>query len=157
MYLVEPAPPDAKLRSLRTWVKGHHAPRVAVEVVSRRTAKKDYGEGPAKYAASGTTELWIFDPERHGRGATGEPWVLQVWRTRDGAFRQVYTGDGPAYSEELGAWLVVTDEGARLRVAYDEAGEWLWPTADEAEGARADAAEARLARAEAELAALKGR
>jgi Uma2 family endonuclease len=63
VYLVEPAPPDANLRSLRTWEKGHHAPRVAVEVVSRRTAKKDYGEGPAKYAASGTRELWIFDPE----------------------------------------------------------------------------------------------
>jgi Uma2 family endonuclease len=172
VYLVEPAPPDAQLRSLRLWAKGHHAPRVAVEVVSRRTAKKDYTEGPAKYAASGTRELWVFDPEGHGRGATGAPWVLQVWRrTTAGEFRQEYAGDGPAYSEELGAWLVVTDDGARLRVADDEAGERLWQTADEAsdaraeaeraraeaESARAEAAEAKLAEVMAAMAAMKGR
>jgi Uma2 family endonuclease len=168
VYLVEPAPPEAKLRSLRTWVKGHHAPRVAVEVVSRRTAKKDYTEGPAKYAASGVRELWIFDPEGHGRGATGESWVLQVWRrTRAGAFRQEHAGEAPAHSDELGAWLVVTDGGARLRLADDEAGAALWPTeaeveraatgveraAREVERARADAAEAEIARLRAMLAA----
>ena len=159
VYLVEPAPPDAPLRSLRTWVKGHHAPRVAVEVVSAGTAQKDYAEGPAKYAASGARELWIFDPEGHGRGTMGESWVLQVWRrTRAGAFRREYAGDGPAYSEELAAWLVVTDEGARLRIADDEAGAQLWPTeaeveraAKETERARADAAEAELARLRAQL------
>ena len=136
VYLVEPAPPDARLQSLRTWVKGHHAPRVAVEVVSAGTAQKDYAEGPAKYAASGTRELWIFDPEGHGRGTMGESWVLQVWRrTRAGAFRREYAGDGPAYSDELAAWLVVTDEAARLRVADDEAGARLWPTEAEVERA----------------------
>ncbi|MBK8697386.1 MAG: Uma2 family endonuclease [Deltaproteobacteria bacterium] len=109
--LVDPTPPDAKLRSLRTWEPGHAAPRVAVEVVSRDTAEKDYFEGPAKYAASGTRELWVFDPERRGRGALG-PSVLQVWRRMDdGAFRRVFAGDAPAYSNELGAWLRVTDYG----------------------------------------------
>ncbi len=163
VYLVEPAPPDAKLRSLRTWAKGHHAPRVAVEVVSRRTAKKDYTEGPAKYAASGTRELWMFDPQRYGRGLAGGPWVLQVWRrTRVGEFRQVYVGDGPAFSEELGAWLIVTDGGARLRVADDEQGERLWLTHEEASDARAeaervraDASDARAAAIEAEFARFK--
>ena len=158
VYLVEPAPPDAKLRSLRTWSAGHHAPRVAVEVVSRRTARKDYTEGPAKYAASGTRELWIFDPERHGRGVTGAPFILQVWRhTRAGVFRQHYAGDGPAFSEELGAWLVVTDAGTRLRVADDEAGERLWPTEKEAADLRAEAERARADALAAELAALKAR
>jgi len=154
VYLVEPAPPDARLTSLRTWVKGHHAPRVAVEVVSRRTAKKDYTEGPAKYAASGARELWIFDPEGHGRGATGESWALQVWhRTKAGAFRREYAGDGPAYSDELGAWLVVTEGGTRLRIADDEAGERPWPTEAESERAAKEAAEAEVARLRAMLAA----
>ncbi len=158
VYLVEPAPPDEKLRSLRTWAEGHYPPRVAVEVVSSRTARKDYTEGPAKYAASGTRELWVFDPERRGRGLAGGPWVLQVWRrTSVDEFRQVYVGDGPAYSEELGVWLVVTDGGTRLRVADDEAGERLWPTASEAERTARQVAEAELARVTAELAALRAR
>jgi Uma2 family endonuclease len=156
VYLVEPAPPDAKLRSLRTWVKGHHAPRVAVEVVSRRTAKKDYAEGPAKYAASGTRELWIFDPEGHGRGATGESWVLQVWRrTKAGEFRREHAGDGPAYSDELSAWLVVAEDGGRLRIADDEAGARLWPTEVEAERAAKEAEHAAREAAEAEVARLR--
>ena len=137
--LVDPTPPDPRLRSLRTWEPGHTAPRVAVEVVSRDTAEKDYLEGPAKYAASGTRELWVFDPERRGRGMHG-PSVLQVWRRMDdGAFRRVFAGDAPAYSEELGAWLVVTDDGTRLRLADDEAGERRWLTGEETSRAQAQA------------------
>jgi Uma2 family endonuclease len=154
--LVDPTPPDARLRSLRTWEPGHTAPRVAVEVVSRDTAEKDYLEGPAKYAASGTRELWVFDPERRGRGALG-PSVLQVWRRMDdGAFRRVFAGDAPAYSEALGAWLVATDDGTRLRLADDEAGERRWPTGEEAARAQAQAdrerAQAERAQAQAERA-----
>jgi hypothetical protein len=129
---------------------------VAVEVVSRDTAEKDYLEGPAKYAASGTRELWVFDPERRGRGALG-PSVLQVWRRMDdGAFRRVFAGDAPAYSDELGAWLVVTDDGTRLRLADDEAGERRWLTGEEAARAQAQAdrerAQAERAQAQAERA-----
>ena len=150
VYLVEPALPRST-RSLRTWEPGHHAPTVAVEVVSRKTARKDYVEGPAKYAASGTRELWIFDQERCGRGLMGGPWVLQVWRrTEAGAFRQVYAGDGPAYSEAIDAWLVVTDDGTRLRVADDEAGKRCWPTERERAEAELRRAEAERLRAEAE-------
>lgn len=157
VYLVAPAlPKDA--RSILTWEAGHGPPRVAVEVVSRDTARKDYNEGPSKYAASGTRELWVFDPERRGRGLMGGPWVLQVWRrTRAEEFRLEYAGDGPAYSEELGAWLVVTDGGQRLRIADDEAGERLWLTATEEERAAKEAAQDELARLRAELAALTGR
>ena len=148
--VVEPAPPEPKLQSLLTWEAGHCPPRIAVEVVSRKTAKKDYTEGPAKYAACGAGELWVFDPERRGRGWMGGPWTLQVWRrSEEGAFRQVYAGKAPAYSEALGAWLVVTDHGTRLRIADDEAGERLWLTAREAESARADAERVRTASAEA--------
>jgi Uma2 family endonuclease len=162
VYVVEPALPDGT-RSLLTWEPGRRAPLLAVEVVSRDTAKKDYLDAPAKYAASGTTELWVFDPERRGRGWVGGRWALQVWRRSEaGAFRREYAGDGPVYSEALGAWAVVTDGGKRLRVADDAAGERLWPTAEEAERERADAererADAERERAkvaEAEVTALR--
>jgi hypothetical protein len=53
--------------------------------------------------------------------------------------------------------LVVTDGGLRLRIADDEAGISLWPTAEEAERAAKEAAlaakEAALAAKEAERAA----
>lgn len=146
VVLIDPAPPGgtAGFKSLRTWVRGHHPPRVAVEVVSERTALKDYTDGPERYAASATRELWVFDPERHGPAIHGGPWLLQVWRRDgDGRFTRVYTGDGPARSEELGAWLLVIDE--RLRIADDAAGKQLWPTRAERERAEKEAALAREA------------
>lgn len=162
VYLIEPAPPlKPDDRSVRTWIDGHSAPRVAVEVVSNATAEEDYHQKPAKYAVSGTRELWVFDPLR--LGPEGEAQVLQVWkRLRRNGFRRVYAGDGPAYSEELGAWLVVTDEGLRLRIADDEEGRMLWPTAEEAEraareaerGAKEAEREAKEAEREAKEAAL---
>ena len=71
--------------------------------------------------------------------------MLQVWR-RDagdpsGRFRRVYAGAGPVRSEAMGAWLVVTDGGRRLRVAEDAEGRRLWLT--EAEEARAEVARLR--------------
>ncbi len=135
VYLVEPAPPKGEAEtSLCLWKPGHHAPRVAVEVVSEETAEKDYRDGPARYAVSGTRELWVFDPLRKGPSDEGGPWVLQVWRrVKDKQFKKVYAGDGPAFSRELGAWIVVTDEGMRLRLADDAAGTKLWLTAEEEE------------------------
>jgi Uma2 family endonuclease len=137
VYLVEPALPGGALEtSLRTWEKGHHPPRIAVEVVSENTAEKDYTDGPARYAASRTRELWIFDPLKLGPGTHGGPWVLQVWRRAgNGRFSRVYQGDGPAFSRELGVWLVVTDGGLRLRIANDALGSDLWPTLAEFEHA----------------------
>src|SRR6185503_20022335 len=41
VYLVEPPPPPGA-RSLLLWKKGHHAPRLALEVVSEGRAEKDY-------------------------------------------------------------------------------------------------------------------
>jgi Uma2 family endonuclease len=171
VYLIEPAPPLSRRdKSVRTWVKGHHPPRVAVEVVSESTADEDYHLKPAKYAASGTRELWVFDPLKLGPKA--DRCVLQVWkRLRRSGFRRVYAGDGPAFSEELGAWIVVTDEGVRLRIADDEEGRELWPTEGEAERAEKEAeraakeveraakeaAQAEVERLRAQLAKLQGR
>ena len=136
VYLVEPSPPlGLRDKSLRTWVAGHSPPRVAVEVVSDATADEDYRVKPDKYAASGTRELWIFDPLLRGP-ANGDAARLQVWRrgTR-GGFRRVYAGEGPARSEELNAWLIVTDGGMRLRIADNADGGGLWLTGEEAERA----------------------
>jgi len=159
VYLVEPAPPDGEATtSLCLWKPGHHAPRVAVEVVSEETAEKDYRDGPARYAVSGVKELWVFDPLRKGPRDEGGPWALQVWRRVKGTqFKKVYAGEGPAFSRELGAWLVVTDEGTRLRVADDAAGTRLWPTAEEEQRAAREAVERELAEARAELARLRGK
>jgi len=154
VLLVEPAPPEGeKTTTLRIWEPGHAPPRIAVEIVSEQSGRKDYVEGPARYALLGAKELWIFDPLLAGPSETGGPFVLQVWRRGDqGAMDRVYAGAGPARSDELGAWLVVTDGGARLRVADDPAGAVLWLTMAEAEKQRADAAEAEVARLREELA-----
>ena len=64
----------------------------------------------------------------------------------------MYAGDGPARSEELGAWLVVTDDGLRLRLAEREDGGGLWLTGEESERAAKESAMAEIERLRAELA-----
>ncbi len=147
--LIEPAPPGADhLASLRTWEPGHVPPRFAIEVVSSSNSEKDYQDAPAKYAALGTRELVVFDPERIGPPVSGGPFVLQVWRRNDaGAMERVYAGDGPARTEELNAWLIPT-EPCRLRIADDENGSNLWLTSAEQEAAARQQEAAARKRAE---------
>jgi Uma2 family endonuclease len=156
--VLSPPPPDAsELRSVRTWTPGHAPPVLAVEVVSETNPHKDYAIAPDKYAASGAGELWIFDPLLAGPAVHGGPFRLQVWRRReDGDLVRIYAGDGPARSPFLGAWLVVTDEGRKLRIADDESATRFWLTAEEAERAAKEAALARLAELEAEVAKRRG-
>jgi Uma2 family endonuclease len=169
LCLLEPPPatPDEALSSLRTWEPGNAAPRVAFEVVSENNADKDYRDGPRKYAAAGVGELWVFDPQRLGPDDDEGPWVLQVWRRDDdNVFRRVYAGDGPAWSEFFGAWLVVSSNGMLLRMSDDAEGTKLWPTeGEDAEQQRAEKeyeraakerALARVAEVEALLAAMRG-
>jgi hypothetical protein len=154
-----PPPPDAEdLRSLRTWTDGHAAPCIAVEVVSETTPHKDYIIAPDKYAASGTRELWMFDPLLAGPTSHGGPFRLQVWtRDTDGTLTRVYAGDGPVYSAALEAYLVVVAEGRRLRIASDAECTHFWPTNAEAERAAKEiertAKEAALAAKDNERAA----
>lgn len=151
VYVVEPPPPEGDdIKSLCTWKPGHVPPRVAVEVVSEWAPEKDYVEAPEKYAASGTGELWVFNPLLAGPSVRGGPFVLQVWRRdEEGPFRRVYAGAGPARSEALGGWLVVTDGGRRLRLADNLEGQRLWLTV-------AEEAEAEVARLRAEVERLRG-
>ncbi len=156
VYLIEPAPPpEASHISLRTWEPGVHPPRVAVEVVSENNAEKDYQVAPDKYAASGTYELWVFDPLLLGPAVRGGPHLLQVWRRNArGSFRRVYAGEGPAFSRALSAWIVIVDGGTRVRVSDDAVGTKLWPTPEETERQRAESerqrAESERQRAESE-------
>lgn len=148
--VIAPAPPDASdLRSVRTWLDGHAAPLLAVEVVSETNPHKDYVIAPDKYAASGARELWIFDPLLAGPTAHGGPHRVQIWHRHDnGDFTRIHAGEGPAWSPSLGAYVVVTDEGRRLRICDDEHATHLWLTAEEAERAAKEAALARVAELE---------
>lgn len=155
---IPPPPEGDDTTSVCTWEPGNGPPRVAVEVVSRSTASKDYIAGPDQYAASGTRELWVFDPKRLGPRVHGGPFLVQVWRRGQGGdFRQVYRGDGPCHSPELGGWLVVTDDGMRLRIAEDREGTRLWPTIAEEERAARETAEAEVVRLRAELDAVRAK
>ncbi len=135
VMFVTPAPPNAaRIRSLRAWAPGHHAPKLAIEVVSHKTRGKDYEEGPLRHAEAKVHELVLFDPERPKRSRVREVYTLQVWRrTREGRMVCCYAGEGPAESVVLGAWLVPV--GMLLRVADDPAGRRLWPTSAELERA----------------------
>lgn len=159
--VLSPPPPErSDLKSLRTWLPGHAPPLLAVEVVSESNPHKDYSIAPDKYAASGATELWIFDPLLAGPTTHGGPFRLQVWRRDDdGVLVRFYAGDGPARSPVLGAHLVVTEEGRKLRIAEDEEATRFWLTGEEAERtakqnerAAKEAALARVAELEAALA-----
>jgi Uma2 family endonuclease len=153
--ILRPPPPyKGDLRSVRTWLEGHEPPLLAVEVVSETNPRKDYAIAPDKYAASGVSELWIFDPLLAGPVAYGGPIRLQIWHRRsDGDLVRIYAGEGPARSPTLGANLVVTDDKRKLRIADDEAATRFWLTPEEAERA---AKEAALAAQKAALAATAG-
>ena len=150
VMLVSPAPPRAnKLKSLRAWSKGHVPPKLGIEIVSDKTARKDYTVAPGKYAAGKVGELVIFDPDRHRLRDVDGPYVLQVWRrTRKGRMVRRYAGDGPFECEALGAWLVVVD--GTLRLADDREGTRLWPTHEEAEQAERAAKIVERVRADTE-------
>jgi Uma2 family endonuclease len=136
----------SSLRSVRTWLPGQAPPILAIEVVSETNPHKDYTLAPDKYAASGTGELWVFDPLLSGPAAHGGPFRIQVWHRRDdGDFVRIYAGDGPAPSPTLGAFLFSTDEGRRLRIATDETATDWWRTAEEEARARVAELETALA------------
>jgi hypothetical protein len=120
---------------ISTWLPGHRAPRFATEIVSEEW-RKDYDDGPQKYAQLGARELVIFDPDAaSGQSRHPERVPLQIYRrTLDGAFARVYVGRGPTPSAELGAFLVIAFEASvpRLRLARDPGGIQLVPTTHEA-------------------------
>ena len=154
---IPPPPRGEDTASVSTWLPGHTPPRIAVEVVSPAFPKKDYLTKPSLYGEGGTTELWVFDPKRLGPKSTGGPFVLQVWRRDEaGEFRRIYGGSGPFKSPEMGAWLVVTNKGKRLRLADDPKGARLWLTSEESAEQERRRAEQERKRAEKRAQSLEG-
>jgi Uma2 family endonuclease len=153
LCVISPRTPEGDdLQSLRLWEDGHRPPVLAIEVVSESNARKDYTTAPDRYAASGSSELWVFDPKLVGPKTTGGPYRLQVWRQdEDNGFARVYAGDGPAFSRQVGGWLHVVDEGRKLRIADDAEGTSFWMTGEEQERAAKEAALARVAELEEKL------
>ena len=139
--------------SLLLWKKNVHPPKIVVEIVSKETAEKDYLDKPAMYEAAGVNEYWVLDLKKLGPCVDGAglvvdkrtlkskkapkvfgPYFLQVYsRDQQGKLVRTFAGDGPAFSHELNAWLVVL--GRRVRLAEDEQGTRLWPTKEEHERA----------------------
>lgn len=137
--LVDPAPAEARLSSLRLWEPNRRPPRLCFEVVSESHPYKDYGNLHDCYAAMGAQELVVFDPLLSGPAALGGPVPLQVWRKDSlGILERVHFGESPAFSAQLGAWLHV--EGDLLHVADDTEGIHRWPTAEEYERAEKERA-----------------
>ena len=136
VYLLDDPPSPPYPAMWRTWLEGQAAPRFAVEVVSDDWAK-DYLHAPRKYDQLGTRELVIFDPEAT-LTRRSQRVVLQIFRRdADDALVRVEAGEGPSYSAELDAYLVVQrgPAGPRLRIARDAAGADLVATAEEVVGA----------------------
>jgi Uma2 family endonuclease len=79
------------------------APDLAVEVVSPNSAKRDYHEKFAEYAASGVREYWIIDPQKQ---------TIHAHRLLGSAYTIIPEENGKIASDVL--------PGFYLR------GEWLW-------------------------------
>ena len=99
------------------------APAFVLEVLSRRTWRKDVEDKPALYAALGVREYWLFDPNgvRRDGGAVLEGWRLDP----DGAWQPVPRPpdtDG-LVSEVLD--LVVVVEAGQFRLRDRQSGELL--------------------------------
>ncbi len=133
VYVLENPPPGFDFEtSLRLWESGTSPLLLAIEIVSESRPQKDYEGSPIKYSLNGTRELWVFDPKMCGKGTTGKPIRLQIWRRDDDTnFNCVYAGEGPVYSETIHAWVFVTNEGQRVNIADDAEGTQWWMTPEE--------------------------
>lgn len=156
VYVLEGIAPGADFVSWQTWEPGRPPPRIAFEVASPTTWRKDYVEGPGQYQELGTEEVFFFDPMAiEDASPAPEPRVLQRYqRQRDGSLRRTHAGAGPAYSRVLRLWVRV--EGFELGLSRDRDGRERILSADEAnaeaEGTRLLLDQAEQAREQAEQA-----
>ncbi|MEO1271378.1 MAG: Uma2 family endonuclease, partial [Myxococcota bacterium] len=122
LYIMQPHPPMPRPRSIQTWRRGHHPPRLAIEIVSIDW-RKDYDENPPKYAQIGVEELLIFDPDAARNPALPgleheqERVALQLYQQHHGGLVCAERGQGPMFSEVLQAWLLVVSTPAGSSVA----------------------------------------
>jgi Uma2 family endonuclease len=157
VYLLDEVPEPPLPASFQTWLPGHEAPRLALEIVSDDSWAKDYRDNPLKYAQLGVKELIIFDPEAaSGKTKVKGRVALQVFRLEaDGSFERAESGNGPVKSRELEAFFVVRQVGAasRLAISRDPEGTDLVPTIEEARASERAAKERERKAKERERAA----
>jgi hypothetical protein len=134
-------------REWQTWLPGHHAPRMALEIVAGDW-RRQYDETPAKYWQLGCPELVLFDFEAaSGRAPHLERVPLQVYRRDpDGAYVRVHAGEAPVRLAALDAWLVALKDGKHpaLRIARSARATDLIPAEEEAHRAEAQAHAAEI-------------
>lgn len=141
----------------KVWEAGA-APCFVLEIASENTYRVDLFEKPAKFAALGVAEYWRLDPtggDLLGTPLAGERWQNDQWVPIP-ISGESHTGDGVqlrGHSHAIGLDLCWSPP--KLRLYHPATGTWLRDHEDES--ARADAAEARARKAEAELAALRQR
>lgn len=152
VYVMRGVPQDIVMGAWKTW-DGHPVPAFALEVVAQRGWMKDYEQVPRRCAAIGVGELVVFDAYfARRRKRPGARW--QVFRSTPEGFTATLRSNEPrVWSDALGCWLVAVGEGqkTRIRIAAGDAAS-IVPTAEEAERAAKEAALARIAELEAELA-----
>ena len=141
----------------KVWEAGA-APCFALEIASPNTYKVDLRAKPPKFADLGITEYWRFDPT--GGDFLGTP--LAGEHRRQGDWEPIpISSETPGHkgvelrghSDVLGLDLCWAPP--KLRLYHPATSTWLRDHEDEA--ARADAAETRARKAEAELVALRTR
>lgn len=135
-------------RTYKLWEEGV-APCAVFEITSRGTWLEDLGEKRALYEKLGVPEYFLFDPLDEYLSPR-----LQGFRLEERYYQQPIglRKDGTLTSRELGVTLQPDDQ--LLRIIDPKSGEAI-PTLDEA-ARRADDAEAKAARLEAELKKLRG-
>jgi Uma2 family endonuclease len=132
----------------KVWERGGKAPALALEVVSRRTNKKDHSpELLERYTALGVRELVRYDPDHRGRGGRR---LLTHWvRDDHGALVLQPSPPDRVQSAHFGFWLVYQPDDQSLALCTGPNGADRWQTTAE----RAIAENQRL---RAELARLRG-
>jgi Uma2 family endonuclease len=123
--------------SLRSWKIGRTgpAPQVVIEIASEETWRKDMYEKPAKYAAMGVQEYFLYDPNEPPLWRMGSR--LMGWQVQ-GDLRELEVDEqGRLWSEQLESFFVPDGEFLRL---YDRDGHRRL-TKEEAEEQRAERAE----------------
>ena len=142
MVVFDAGNPDRS--SYKVWEEGDAVPAFALEVLSKRTWRKDVRVKPGLYAALGVREFWLFEPfEPH----------LAGHRLKGGDYERIRPSrDGGLPSRVLGLDVVV--EGGRIRFRNATTGEIL-PDPVQSDALRVEAearAESERARAESERA-----
>ncbi|MCU0493822.1 MAG: Uma2 family endonuclease [Chloroflexaceae bacterium] len=129
--------------SWRTYEPERPPPRVAFEICSDTTWKKDLEEKPGRYATFGVQEYYAYDPnEPPFISKDGER--LRGWHLVDGVMVPQPTNlHGHMWSHELEAWLV--PDGAFLRLHDRKGQRWLTEAEAQAQEAQAVAKQARAA------------